>query len=368
MTSIRQYPMVAGTSTTEGEASYVVDGAFAPFLGWSTVTNGQTVRYVATDGAQFEEGYGVKSTGPTLTRATILRNSSGDTTKIDWGTGARTVYIVPDIDTVYEADDGTFVKMLKAPQVESDDAGDVTRKFRLWSSTGILYLSVSSESPFDHILRYNAAAGTPTLELDQPTNFAAAPSIAGAALTALATASFADTSAAQDGSSTTLVMNPARTADAIATDSLLIGGRASAASANATDEVVVKLTGGGLRRLLLSAIRTYTNAADFTSSQLALATPEVAAAHGLGAAPSHVEAVLVCTTDDIGFSATTNGGARVKLMTDDTQNEGRTVSIGWDSVNVWANLPGTFRLRRRDTGVVTSITYSSWRIVFRAWK
>lgn len=368
MTRIRQYPMVAGTSTTEGEASYVVDGSFAPFRDWDAVTNGQTVRYVATDGAQFEEGYGVKSTGPTLTRATILRNSSGDTTKIDWGTGTRTVYVVPDIDTVYEADDGTFVRMLKAPQVESDDAGDVTRKFRLWTSSGILYLSVSSESPFDHILRYNAAAGTPTLELDQPTNFAAAPSIAGNAVTAIATASFADTSAAQAGSSATVVMNPARTADAIATDTLLIGNRTSAASANATDEVVVKLTGGGLRRLLLSAIKSYVNAPDFTSSELSLSSPETSAAHGLDVAPSHVEAVLVCTTDDIGFSASANGGARVLLMTDDSGNENRTIGIGYDSVNVWANIPATLRLRRRDTGVVTAITYASWRIVFRAWK
>lgn len=365
MTSIRQYPMVGGTSTTEGLVSYVVDGSWPPFLDFDAITNGHKVRYVATDGTQFEEGYGVKSAGPTLTRATILRTSSGDTDKIDWGTGTRTVYIVPDIDTVLEADDGTFVRMLKAPQVESDDAGPVTRKYRMWSSSGIFYLSVASESPFDHILRYNAAATTPTLMLDQPTDAAGGLKIGGVETQAPATSAFATTEEAEAGSSSTVVMSPARVAEAIAKDSLLIGNLTSESTALGTMEVAVKLTGGGLRRLALSAMPALFRAPDYTATGESVPSGAgiVTKTHGLGAEPSRVEWVLRCGTTDLGYAV----GDAIDVKTGDSQDNNMTVVLGRNATQVWCIVPASLAARNKSTYASSSITKASWTLEVRAW-
>lgn len=365
MTAIRQHPMTGGTSTTEGLVSYVVDGAFPPFLGLAAITDGHLVRYVATDGVQFEEGYGVKSAGPTLTRAIILRTSAGDTDKIDWGTGTRVVYVVPDLDTVFEAHDGTHVRMLKHPQVESDDAGEVTRKFRLWSGDGKLYLSVSSESPFDHLLRYDAAAETPTLMLDQPVDAAGGLKIGGVATQAPAISAFADTAAAQAGSSSAVVMNPATTADALATDSLVIGNRTSAATALATMEVLVKLTGGGLRRLLLSAVKTLVNTPDYalTAGTIPAGAGILTATHGLGAEPAQVEWLFRCGTADQGYSV----GDTIEPATSDTSDNQQTLTIGKNATQAFIVVPATITIRHKSTFAQASMTKASWTAEVRCW-
>lgn len=229
MSIIHQQPMVAGTTTTEGTVAYQITGSFGEFLAWSTIPNGRKVRYVARDGAQFEEGYGILSAGGVLSRDTILRTSNNDVTKIDWGTGTRTVYPVADLD-----------------QFEfNDEIGAILRdgaRFRNFGNTfalfasdaGRLVLADATEGldPWVNILEVRLDTTPRALSVLSSLRADNGLFIGGAQSQAPAISPFASTGEATTGTAADRVMSPLRTAEAIATRALhpvVVGASPSAA-------------------------------------------------------------------------------------------------------------------------------------------
>jgi hypothetical protein len=86
---------VQDTSTTSGTTDFALAGTPGISLqAWSTVGNGNTAYYLATDTAgNWEVGLGTySSTGPTLARTTVLSSSTGS--KVSFPAGTKTVSLV----------------------------------------------------------------------------------------------------------------------------------------------------------------------------------------------------------------------------------------------------------------------------------
>jgi hypothetical protein len=358
MTAIRQYPNVAGTSTTEGLVSYVIDGSWAPFRSWNAVTNGHAVRYVATDGVQYEEGYGVKSTGPTLTRDEILSTTADNQSKIDWGTGTRVVYIVPDLDTTFEAELGQpFVHFLKAPQIESGD-----RRFRWWTSDGVMRISDATSAPFVNMVIYNSLDATPKWVTQVPANFTAGLEINGTAVTSVATSGFADELTAQAGASTAAVMHPLAVAQALAAGPLVIGNRSYREAVAYTDEMLVRWS-GGLARTNLADVDELFTLPNYDSGERPLNAGPVIVSHGLGKKPDRVRWEITCTATDAGHAA----GHTIDSLAFQTQAD---VDNGLTVVKTASQLKFLFsglRVMRPDNTGPPLIDLSKWTVRLKAW-
>lgn len=186
-------------------------------------------------------------------------------------------------------------------------------------------------------------------------------------LTSMCGASFADQSTAEAGSSTTTVMSPQGVAYAIADDDLLIGNRTSEGTALGTMEVAVKLTGGGLRRVLLSAVKTLVNAPDYeaTGKEIPASADIASWTHGLGAEPAKVEYLLRC--DDAGGDAGYSQNDAISVMTSDTQTNQYTLTAGRSATTLWVVVPANIAVRNKSTAAHTNIDKSKWSLEARAW-
>jgi hypothetical protein len=79
------------TSVTTGTGTYTLDGAVTGFQAFSTLSNGNTCSYFATDDLNWEIGIGTVGTGPnTLARTTILASSNAGAA-VNWGAGTRKI-------------------------------------------------------------------------------------------------------------------------------------------------------------------------------------------------------------------------------------------------------------------------------------
>lgn len=87
---------VRETTTTTGTGSYALAGAVAGHVTFLTgIGANSLVGYVATDGTDWEVGYGTLSSGPaTLTRAAILASSNAGAA-VNWTAGTRQIYSAP---------------------------------------------------------------------------------------------------------------------------------------------------------------------------------------------------------------------------------------------------------------------------------
>lgn len=87
---------VKDTTTTTGTGTITLSGT-AP-LGYQTfgagIGNGNTTYYTITAGSEWEVGVGTySSTGPTLSRDTVLSSSAGGTTKVTFSAGTKDVFV-----------------------------------------------------------------------------------------------------------------------------------------------------------------------------------------------------------------------------------------------------------------------------------
>lgn len=92
-------PRVKETSTTTGTGALTLAGAVSGFRPFTDVGDGNTFPYAVLQGSEtaptaWEEGIGTFTlAGTTLTRTTVLRNSSGGTTAINLAAGTHTVLL-----------------------------------------------------------------------------------------------------------------------------------------------------------------------------------------------------------------------------------------------------------------------------------
>ena len=103
---------VRETSTTSGTGTLTLAGAVAGFQSFSAVGNGNTTYYTIADPTAntWEVGIGTyTASGTTLSRDTVLANSSGNTNKIDFAANVKDVFVTyPASKSTYE-DEGQAV-------------------------------------------------------------------------------------------------------------------------------------------------------------------------------------------------------------------------------------------------------------------
>ena len=104
---------------------------------------------------------------------------------------------------------------------------------------------------------------------------------------------------------------------------------------------------------------------DFTSSQQTVAADtQLDVAHSLGAAPSLVRVTLVCTTDDLGYVASTADAIEWSAMS----IAGDLGAIVYsDATNVSIVQGVNIQIIDASTKNAANITLPSWRWVIRAW-
>ena len=83
---------VKETTTTTGTGTLTLAGAETGFQAFSAIGDGNTTYYCITDDTDFEVGFGVyTASGTTLSRDTVLESSNSGS-KVDWGSGSKTVF------------------------------------------------------------------------------------------------------------------------------------------------------------------------------------------------------------------------------------------------------------------------------------
>lgn len=362
MTAVQQISMIAGTSTTQSTASYVVAGAVPPFLAWSgNVPDGATVRYLATDGVDFEEGIGTwTEAGTSLSRITIVKTSLGDTDKVDWGTGTREIRLIDGVHALIRYNDTGYAEMLTGLQWTG-----ATKRYRIYESGNAIFFANATTAPFVHILKHNPAS-TPIRVETEYTFEAPAYRVAGTAFGDAVTMSKANEAQAQAGAIDTALMTPLRVGDAMKSPTLLIGPLSAASVTTDAAQVVILTAGGALARATLAVVKAAIAAPDFVSTGNAIpgAAGIVTLAHALGAEPARVEWMLRCSTGDAGHAV----GDAVDVMTSDSADNQLTVTMGRNATNVWCIVPPTMLARHKASYGSTVITKSSWALEVRAWR
>jgi len=103
---------VKETSTTAGTGTLTLAGASAGFQSFAVIGNGNTTYYTIVDGTTgaWEVGIGTyTASGTTLSRDTVLSNSSGTTTQINFAANVKDVFVTyPASKSTYE-DEGQAV-------------------------------------------------------------------------------------------------------------------------------------------------------------------------------------------------------------------------------------------------------------------
>lgn len=107
------------TSTTSGTGTLTLAGAAAGFRSFADIGNGNTTYYAIVDATAgtWEVGIGTyTSSGTTLSRDTVLSNSSGTTSKIDFAANSKDVFVTyPSDKSVHEdASDVAYAQHLAA--------------------------------------------------------------------------------------------------------------------------------------------------------------------------------------------------------------------------------------------------------------
>jgi hypothetical protein len=103
---------VKETSTTAGTGTLTLAGASAGFQSFAVIGDGNTTYYTIVDSVAntWEVGIGTyTASGTTLARNTVLSNSSGTTTQINFAGNSKDVFVTyPASKSVYE-DEGQAV-------------------------------------------------------------------------------------------------------------------------------------------------------------------------------------------------------------------------------------------------------------------
>lgn len=138
------------TSTTSGTGTLTLAGAASGFRSFADIGNGNTTYYAIVDSTAgtWEVGIGTyTSSGTTLSRDTVLSNSSGTTAKINFAANSKDVFVTyPSSKAVY------------------GDATDVAYDAHFAASNGIFLNNNTIATTFTLPTNYNGvSAGNVTL-------------------------------------------------------------------------------------------------------------------------------------------------------------------------------------------------------------
>lgn len=120
---------IAETTTTTGTGTITLGGAVSGYLAFSTAVGvGDTTCYRIDNGAgTWEVGIGTRATTTTISRDTILKNSSGSTSAINFGAGTKTISCVPPGESfvaLNATNTFTAAQQFNAQQVRLNAAAD----------------------------------------------------------------------------------------------------------------------------------------------------------------------------------------------------------------------------------------------------
>jgi hypothetical protein len=137
---------VKEVSTTTGTGTYTLSGASTGYQTFAAgVGSGATTNYCATDGVNWEVGYGTLTVAgsTTLTRTTILASSNSGSA-VNWGAGTRTISCVMPAqpDPVAWTPVLTFATPGTLSVAYSTQSGSYTRTFNEIDAT--FYIDTSS--------------------------------------------------------------------------------------------------------------------------------------------------------------------------------------------------------------------------------
>lgn len=99
---------VKDSTSSTGTGTITLDNAPpASFQSFAVIGNGNTTYYTITSDTAWEVGIGTyTSVGTTLSRDTVLASSAGGTTKVNFPSGVKTVFVtLPAERTVYSGGD-----------------------------------------------------------------------------------------------------------------------------------------------------------------------------------------------------------------------------------------------------------------------
>ena len=138
------------TSTTSGTGTLTLAGASSGFRSFADIGNGNTTYYAIVDATAgtWEVGIGTyTSSGTTLSRDTVLSNSSGTTAKINFAANSKDVFVTyPSSKAVY------------------GDASDIAYEAHFAASNGIMLNSNTVATSLTLPTNYNGmSAGNVTI-------------------------------------------------------------------------------------------------------------------------------------------------------------------------------------------------------------
>jgi len=139
---------VKETSTTAGTGTLTLAGAASGFRSFADIGNGNTTYYAIVDSTAgtWEVGIGTyTASGTTLARNTILSNSSGTTSAINFAANSKDVFVTyPSDKSVYE------------------DGDNVAYAFLLAASNGILFTNNTVNTSLTFPTDYEGISGKNT--------------------------------------------------------------------------------------------------------------------------------------------------------------------------------------------------------------
>ena len=101
--ALQLFDRVQVTATANTTVSFTLGSAVAGYQAFSVLTNGDTTYYGSSDGTNWEVGIGTYSTtGPTLTRTTILSSSNAGSAVTFTGTPLYVWIDYPSSKSVYK--------------------------------------------------------------------------------------------------------------------------------------------------------------------------------------------------------------------------------------------------------------------------
>ena len=150
------YDRVQETTATTGTGSITLGGAVAGYQSFAVVGNGNTTFYCIVNGTAWEVGIGTYSTtGPTLTRTTVLSTSTGTASPITLS-GASNVFVTYPAEKSVNRDANGNVNISYTPNVATNigalNVGDGTYST---SATGQLASFASADATYANVILQN---------------------------------------------------------------------------------------------------------------------------------------------------------------------------------------------------------------------